>query len=218
MIRPSLLLGAFWFCLAIVVLDVGRRFADGAPAILDAIQIPFIVLALGAAGLKVKWNKDGFELSPESKARAKRSLVAAEKKRGVQSTESDAKEVVEAMSRHKPSRILWVDDHAENNTEELKLLTELQFSVTALPSTAAALSMLDNGSFNFVISDMERDDVLDEGVTFVSAMRAKGLSIPVVIYRGRHDALSDKARAAGATDVVVNPRDLLLAIQKATAS
>ena len=214
MIRPSLLAGAFWLCLALVLLDVARRLATGVPAMLDAMQLPFVVLALGAAGLKVKWGKDGFEVSSESKERAKQRLSAAEKKRGDSPKNANGSKIIEELSRHKMARILWVDDHAENNVEELQVLTELGFNVTAVPSTAAATLILKDGAIDLVISDMDRDGVRDEGVSFVSALRKENITVPVVIYRGQQDELSDKARAAGALDVVVSPSDLLRAIRK----
>jgi CheY-like chemotaxis protein len=218
-VNPFLLRTAFWFCVALVTLSVGCHLQAGEPEVLAAIQVPFMALALGAAGLTIKVGKDGLEINAASEARAAASILAAESKKNLPpSSESDMRRMIRRLSRPRRVRVLWVDDQPENNIDEMRALMELGFSITAVPSTEAARAILFGGLADVVISDMDRNGKRDAGVQFADDVRASGSSVPIVIYRGRQDELSAKALAAGARKVTTTPRELLVALDAALSA
>jgi CheY-like chemotaxis protein len=113
-------------------------------------------------------------------------------KKGETEISADARsQVVRRLQRVAPllqgTRILWVDDHPENNTYESGLLRSLNVPVDTAISTTQALSMLQRTKYDVVISDIERNGVPDEGVKFLKQMREKGLQQPTVFYTGHID-------------------------------
>ena len=92
-----------------------------------------------------------------------------------------------------PKRVLWVDDHPENNTTEVGALTKLQIEVAAVRSTEEALARLSetsgHGGFDLVISDWGRDaEGPLAGLRFLATMRLRHHAQPVVFYHGTFGA------------------------------
>jgi CheY-like chemotaxis protein len=56
------------------------------------------------------------------------------------------------------SRILWVDDHKENNTDIAKILRALKIDIIYAASTAEALDAMKVSPFDIVITDVWRPD------------------------------------------------------------
>lgn len=56
------------------------------------------------------------------------------------------------------ARILWVDDHPENNDALVELLRRFGATVDLPRSNAEALSLLRNSRYDVIISDVARDD------------------------------------------------------------
>jgi CheY-like chemotaxis protein len=117
-------------------------------------------------------------------------------------------------------RVLWVDDHPENNAGEAAALAKLQIEVVAVRSTDEALARLADGGagrngFDLVISDWSRDaEGPMAGLRLMVAMRARGHAQPVIYYHGsfgatKRTALAAAARAAGAFGEAVLPADLM---------
>jgi hypothetical protein len=74
------------------------------------------------------------------------------------------------------ARILWVDDHPENNTIERDILYSFGMSVDIALSTKEAVSMLmeknDSGQrYHVIISDMGREGKHNEGKRFLVKIR-----------------------------------------------
>ena len=118
-------------------------------------------------------------------------------------------------------RVLWVDDHPENNVQEVSaLLAKLQIEVQTVTSTESALDALVPGreAFDLVITDWHRDPQrvsgLAEGVRLVRAMRERGLAVPVLCYHGVIPTDEFRRRreqflAAGGQGTAFLPSDLL---------
>ncbi len=115
-------------------------------------------------------------------------------------------------------RILWVDDHPENNAGEAAALAKLQIEVETVRSTEEALARLDaaeNGGFDLVISDWSRNaEGAMAGLRLATSMRRHGHSQPLVFYHGtfgavKRTALATAARAAGAFGEAVLPAELM---------
>jgi CheY-like chemotaxis protein len=218
-VNRSLLTLAFWSCVGLAVGSAWLHFQNGDQEILSAIQIPFMALALGAAGLTVKFGKEGFEISSRSEARATANVRAAEIKRNTPPTsEKEVHELVRKLARTRAALLLWVDDHPENNVEEMLVFIDLGFNVVAVPSTEAAMTILQRGVVDLVLSDMDRDGDSAAGLQLATQMKALSSPIPIMIYRAQQDELSARALSAGARDVVTTPRDLFAAVASALGS
>lgn len=105
------------------------------------------------------------------------------------------------------ARILWVDDHPENNVNEKRTLEDFAFHVDQVRSTAEALSRLLGRSFDLILSDMERDGRKDAGIELLTKLRSSDCPIPVVFYVGHFDPA--RCVPAGAFGMADQPEPLL---------
>jgi CheY-like chemotaxis protein len=116
-------------------------------------------------------------------------------------------------------RVLWVDDHPENNAAEVGALAKLQIEVAAVRSTGEALARLSetsaHGGFDLVISDWGRSaEGPLAGLRLLAAMRVRSHAQPIVFYHGtsgamQRAALAASAGAAGAFGEAVLPDALM---------
>src|SRR5262245_47783515 len=119
-------------------------------------------------------------------------------------------------------RVLWVDDHPENNHYEAGALAKLQIDVVAVTSTSAAMKALedDPDGFDLVISDWGRPwDGPGAGMRLLSRLRRAGSALPLVFYHGEFDKAArarraEQALAAGALGEAVYPAELIALVVK----
>ena len=91
------------------------------------------------------------------------------------------------MPSHVPSptkRILWVDDHPENNQDIVAQFERRGFHVSFALSTSLAMVLLAKNSYVAVISDMGRSEGPREGYHLLDLMRARGDETPFFVYAG----------------------------------
>ncbi len=102
-------------------------------------------------------------------------------------------------------QILWVDDHPDNNALLVDQLRQAGMRVEQVRTTAEALSRLDAGTVDVVISDMARDEgagnIDDAGVVLTRAIHTRRPEIPVLIYCSaamvrRHGTAAEEAGAS----------------------
>lgn len=88
------------------------------------------------------------------------------------------------IRRAEQSKILWVDDHPENNAYERQSLEAMGVQFDIARSTEEAIEKVNLHRFNVIISDMGRP--LDDraGYTLLAQLRAMKNFIPYVIYAG----------------------------------
>ncbi|ABL98628.1 winged helix-turn-helix domain-containing protein [Shewanella amazonensis] len=79
-------------------------------------------------------------------------------------------------------RILWVDDHPENNTAEIARLRDANIAVYTTLSTEEALMLLSMYRYDAVISDMGRSDDSLAGLKLVESLRQSGDQTPFFLY------------------------------------
>lgn len=79
-------------------------------------------------------------------------------------------------------RILWVDDHPENNAEEKRYLERRKIAVYQVRSSEEALALLAMYDYRAVISDMNRSDKPLEGLALVREMRRRKDMTPFYLY------------------------------------
>lgn len=127
----------------------------------------------------------------------------------------EAKELVaEAVTpallrRAARARVLWVDDHPENNMYERQSMEALGVSFALARSTDEALEKLATGGFDLVISDMGRPPDPKAGYTLLDALRGSGNAIPFIIYASSNAPEHQmEARRHGALGSTNNPSEL----------
>ncbi|MGC4085543.1 MAG: hypothetical protein QM736_26320 [Vicinamibacterales bacterium] len=115
-------------------------------------------------------------------------------------------------------RILWVDDHPENNRGEIAAFARLQIEVVTVTSTDDALAQLAESTddpFALVISDWQRQaEGPLAGLRLLRGMRGDGHTQPVIYYHGAfgsvpRTALAASASAAGAFGEATRPDELM---------
>jgi DNA-binding response OmpR family regulator len=79
-------------------------------------------------------------------------------------------------------RVLWVDDHPENNGVERDYLERRKVSVYQVVTSEEALQLLAMYDYDAVISDMNRHDKPLDGLNLVKEMRRRGDRTPFVLY------------------------------------
>lgn len=103
------------------------------------------------------------------------------------------------------NRILWVDDHPQNNLYERKAMESMGLRFTLAESTGEALRMLAARRFAAVISDMGRREGPREGYKLLEALRATDKATPFFIYAGsnapEHKREAALRGAQGSTNV-----------------
>jgi len=106
-------------------------------------------------------------------------------------------------------KILWVDDHPENNLYERNAFESIGLCVTIALSTNEALMKLENSRFAVIISDMGRKEGAQEGYVLLEAIRSRGLETPFFVYAGSGDEKhKEMAISKGAQGSTNDPQEL----------
>lgn len=110
---------------------------------------------------------------------------------------------------HSIGRLLWVDDHPDNNIVEKTYFEDHNITVYQVTSTEAALTSLSLYEYSAIISDMGRDGEVLAGLNLLKALRERGNHTPFLMYTIVHtqaqQALMDKYQGQG---VAVEPDKL----------
>lgn len=106
-------------------------------------------------------------------------------------------------------RLLWVDDHPENNRAEVRFFEDRKVAVYKTTTTEDALALLSMYNYDAVISDMGRADRPLAGIDLVEELRARGNRTPVYFYTILPSEAQRKLIAdAGAQGALVKSDDL----------
>lgn len=153
-------------------------------------------------------------------AQVTRAVNSAEQARTGESAAASPTAVAETMGRLVPdqdaldrldgARVLWVDDHPENNQYERRALEALGIQVYEAKSTADALDLLARRPFDVVISDMGRGMDQRAGYTLLGELRKTDPRTPFLIYAGQDaDTHREEALARGAQGSTSSPKTLV---------
>lgn len=85
-------------------------------------------------------------------------------------------------------RILWVDDHPENNGSLQAALVDQGFEIQNALTTEAAFQFFAPATFDFVISDMARGMDRSAGLNLAKSIKQKDQSQKFAIYCGADNA------------------------------
>ena len=111
-------------------------------------------------------------------------------------------------------RILWVDDHPENNAYEVSRLVAKGRFVRQVRSTNEALAALAHEHFDKVVTDMERGEngkvEPQAGLDLLEQMRVNDIAVPVFVYCSSQSVgrYQSKLLAAGAAGITASPVQL----------
>jgi CheY-like chemotaxis protein len=104
------------------------------------------------------------------------------------------------------ARLLWVDDHPENNAWERELFRSLGVANVSVESTRSALACLQTETFDLVLSDIKRDDESTDGVEGAMQIHAARPTVPILFYVQHLSSTRVPEPASGITD---EPNELL---------
>lgn len=80
--------------------------------------------------------------------------------------------------------ILWIDNHPENNAQEVKLLRDIGLHLDLAETSDLAFAMLQNSTYQLIVSDRSRGGNKTEGFDFHHMLLGKGIDLPFVFYVG----------------------------------
>jgi DNA-binding winged helix-turn-helix (wHTH) protein/CheY-like chemotaxis protein len=117
-------------------------------------------------------------------------------------------------------RVLWVDDHPQNNIYEKRFFENHRIAVHNVVGSADALRLLAMYDYEVVNTDMGRGEDRLAGLKLAGQMRARGDRTPLLIYTVRPDgaeaqrAQREMIADAGAQGVVLTPEEVRSVILK----
>ena len=103
------------------------------------------------------------------------------------------------------ARVLWVDDHPDNNLSERRALLNQRIAVYTTTSSHEALMLLELYDYDLVISDMGRSGDALAGLKLVKALRERQDDTPYLLYTILpSEALQRQILAHGAQGIAVD--------------
>jgi CheY-like chemotaxis protein len=171
---------ALWVVLALLVF-LSFRKALGA-------RLPFLTkLGLTPTGVSMEFAQQKLdEATGKTKPEARRAVTQATKRAVLNRVERNA----DLLGR---ARVLWVDDHPENNRPIVDLLDRFGAVVETPRSNAAALELMDTTHFHVVLSDVGRDDEGPEssraGVRLAEEVYRRTHGQKTILFTARFDPL-----------------------------
>jgi CheY-like chemotaxis protein len=109
------------------------------------------------------------------------------------------------------AKLLWVDDHPENNTYPRRAMEAVGIQITLSKSTENALEQVRSHAYDVIISDMGRESPDPQapydsraGYTLLDKLRDQHIFTPFIIYAGsrspEHQAETKRHGGFGATN------------------
>lgn len=87
------------------------------------------------------------------------------------------------QSNYPKKKILWVDDHSENNTDLIQKFEKSNITIKLVYTNAEALALIKNNKFDLVISDIKRDKEGDiAGLNLFHSIRQIQETIPFIFF------------------------------------
>lgn len=125
----------------------------------------------------------------------------------------DAPPLIKGEPADSIGRVLWVDDHPQNNTTERTYLERRHVAVYEVTTTEEALELLSMYKYGAVISDMNRNGKPLDGLTLVKEMRRRKVATPFILYTVVPSAAQRKLLGeAGGQAATAKPAQLYAAV------
>jgi len=110
-------------------------------------------------------------------------------------------------------RVLWVDDHPQNNLREKEHFENRKIAVYQVATSEEALALLAMYEYRAVISDMNRHGRPLAGLELVREMRGRGDATPFIVYSVVPSAAQNAlVTEAGGQRAAVTPEELYAAV------
>jgi CheY-like chemotaxis protein len=175
-----------WVAVAFVVVVAIR-------GLLKAQRAPLTKFGLGPTGVTMEF----------AEAKLTEAVAKSDDETKVVVGDAAKRSVLDRLQRNadllRQARILWVDDHPENNTPLTELLRRFGATVDTPRSNKEALGLLSASRYHVVISDVARDDEGPDG-------SLKGVELARAVFDGWRQrvllftARFDPARLPGASE------------------
>lgn len=177
---------------------------------------PIKSLVESARSRKFTFKVAGSELTMDDVSEQQRLIISdlqakvaeIEKRSNVAQSFEMALELEPELS-HK--RILWVDDHPNNNIYLAATIEDRGASIVTAQSTDEALEMIEKENFDIVISDMGRPEGGRAGLDLTRKLKELEKELPIYIFCGRwaSENLRLEAKAAGVSGITSSATTLL---------
>ncbi len=165
---------------------------------------------LKVLGVEVSFIKASFDAAVEIGEKSPQWKIEVPEK----AKQAALRRVKQRLDVFRGARILWVDDHPENNRNERRMFRQLRAEMDLATTSEEALKKLQLDIYDVVISDIGRDNPTDKsGLAFLHALRSGDQSrkpeanTPVVFYVGNFNA--KLGTPAGAFGITNRPDELL---------
>jgi len=114
------------------------------------------------------------------------------------------------VARSRSPKLLWVDDMPLNNRSLIDSFQAVGMKIDKALDTDEGLTMLQRTQYDLIVEDMGRPSAKDAGYVFLDALKAKNLTIPVIIYAARmgNDILRNEAISRGAIAATNRPSEV----------
>jgi CheY-like chemotaxis protein len=90
--------------------------------------------------------------------------------------------IAHLKEKHWKINALWIDDEPGNHRYESEILNTLGVNLTEVVSSEAAVALLAQHSYTFVISDINRLGDTTEGLRFQAGLVESGIDLPLIFY------------------------------------
>jgi DNA-binding response OmpR family regulator len=125
----------------------------------------------------------------------------------------DAPPLIKGEPADSVGRVLWVDDHPQNNTAERLYLERRHVAVYEVTTTEEALELLSMYDYRAVISDMNRNGKPLDGLALVKEMRRRKDATPFILYTVVPSAAQRRLLGeAGGQTAAAKPAELYAAV------
>ncbi|MGW5736517.1 MULTISPECIES: response regulator [Streptomyces] len=84
-------------------------------------------------------------------------------------------------------RLLWIDDHPEHNGALISIFRSMDMIVDTARSTDEGLVALRHGSYDIILSDIDRDGDPQAGISMLRALESQNVDLPVVVHSQNFD-------------------------------
>jgi len=159
-------------------------------------------------GGKLKVTKEGFEVEIEGVLGYLRE--AAKRKGTVKPDEVMVRRELYAIRRKLPTlKVLWVDDNPTWNLFERLAFASAGVFIDSYTNNGDAISVLEAGGFELVISDLNRTGKTETGWELLNELRRLRPKMPFVFYVSHiDDEIRERVQKLGA-DITNDPAQLV---------
>lgn len=156
------------------------------PHVIWAAVVIIVLLWIGREGLKVlvgrihKVGAAGFEI--EFQDTMESAAAAHQQQIPLTDLGRASRRLASQQALLKGARLLWIDDHPDNNRNEIMLFEEAGARVDTRLTSVAAEAAIMQVTFDLMISDIDREGNAKEGLRLANLLAQVRNSPPLIFY------------------------------------